>query len=214
MRDRHSTTKVFFLVLALAVYSTDVLPQQRNAVASKSPARLRFGQSVALSDFDSDGLIDEARIDGSGSRKGVKIPLSRTGKLVVLDFDTSPGEQGSLIAQDVDNDGAIDLVWTDLLHTDDVIVWLGDGTGQFERVSAKAYGDRFTLGDKNVDAPPGSSRETALNSGTNRLPGLSLVRNCALHTATELPNVPFARVAKLLPALGQPTGRSPPFLFS
>ncbi len=214
MRDRHSTTKVFFLVLALAVYSADVLPQQRNAVASERPARLRFGQSVALSDFDSDGLIDEARIEGTGSRKGVKIPLSRTGKLLVLDFDTIPGEQGSLIAQDVDDDGATDLVWTDLLHTDDVIVWLGDGTGEFERVSSKAYSDRFTLGDKNVDAPSGSSRENALNSGANRSLDLSLVRKCALHTATELPNVPFARVGKLLPALGQPTDRSPPFLLS
>jgi hypothetical protein len=214
MRERHSTTKMFFLVLAVAVYSADVLPQHRNVVASECPVRLRFGQSVALSDFDSDGLIDEARIDGSGSHKGVKIPLSRTGKLLVLDFDTVPGEQGSLIAQDVDDDGATDLVWTDLLHTDDVIVWLGDGKGQFERVSSKAFGDRFTLGDRNVDAPSGSSRETALNCGTNRPLGLSLVRKYAHYTATELPNVTVARVANLSPALGQPAGRSPPFLFS
>src|SRR5438309_9606441 len=85
MRDRHTTAKMVFLVLALVVYSSDVLPQQRNAVASEKPAGLRFGQSVALSDFDSDGFIDEARVDGSGSRKGIKIPLSGTGKLVVLD---------------------------------------------------------------------------------------------------------------------------------
>ena len=44
MRDRHTTAKVFFLMLALVVYSSDVLPQQRNAVASERPAGLRFGQ--------------------------------------------------------------------------------------------------------------------------------------------------------------------------
>ena len=214
MNVRRFTTRAVLLLLVLAVYPAGTHPQHRCLEASENRSPLRFGQSIALSDFDADGLIDEARLDSSGPGKRVKIPLSRTGKLLVLHFDTKPGELGSLIAQDVDNDGATDLVYTDLLHADDVIVWLGDGAGQFERVSAKVYRDRFTLGYKNVDAPDGSARETAINSETTRPLELSLVHKCACHVTAELPNVHVDRIADLSPALGHPADRSPPSLLS
>jgi hypothetical protein len=211
MNVRWLTTRAPNLLLVLSIYPGSTLPQHRAFEASETRSPLRFGQSIALSDFDADGLVDEARLDSSGSEKGVKLPLSRTGKLLVLHFDDAiPGQLGSLIAQDVDNDGATDLVYTDLLHADDVIVWLGNGAGQFERVSAKVYGDRFTLGHKNVDAPEGSGHETAINSETNRPLDQSPVYKCICHNAAGLSNVHVDRIADFSPALGQPPGRSPP----
>ena len=210
MNVRWLTTRAAALLLVLAIYPASTFPQHRCLEVSENRSPLRFGQSIALSDFDADGLVDEASLDSSGSGKRVKIPLSRVGKLLVLHFDTKPGELGSLIAQDIDNDGDTDLVYTDLLHADDVIVWLGDGAGQFERVSGKVYCDRFTLGYKNVDAPDGSAHEAAINSEANRPLDLSLVHKCACHVTAEVPNVLVDRIADLSPALGRPADRSPP----
>jgi hypothetical protein len=210
MSIRWFTTKALLLLFVLAVYSDNSLPQGKRAVVYESQATLRFGQTIVLSDFDSDGLIDVARIDGSGSRKGVKIPLSRTAKLLVLHFDTNRDAQGSLFAQDVDNDGATDLIWTDLLHPNDVIVWLGDGTGQFERVSATLYSDRFTFADTNVVAPESSTHETEAIAQTDRTVDRSLGQRFALRIEAQLRNPALDCIATLSPALNQPSGRSPP----
>lgn len=220
MDVRRLTTSAAFLLLALTLYSGGTPPlvgapqQQRHAETSDIATPLRFGQSTVLSDFDADGLVDEATLDGSSTQKNVGILLSRTGKRSFLHFDANRANYGSLFAQDVDNDGATDLVWTDLLHADDVIVWLGDGTGRFERASTNAYRDRFTLGHTNVYGPQWPDHEPAINSESNRPLDPSPVDECGLHVAIELPNLHVDGVATLSPALGQPAGRSPPFLLS
>ncbi len=214
MNVRRLTTSAAFLLLVLSLYSGGALPQHGNAEASERVAPLRFGQSIVLSDFDSDGLVDEATIDGSNLHKSVGIMLSGSGKRSFLHFNAGRANYGSLFAQDVDNDGATDLVWTDLLHADDVIVWLGDGTGQFERCSTKAYRDRFTLGSTSVYSPEWSDHEPVINSETNRPLDPSPAHKRGLHVAIELPNLHVDGVATLSPALGQPAGRSPPFLLS
>ena len=214
MNVRWLTSKAAFLLLALVVLGANRLPPGVHAETSHRSAVSRFGQSIAVSDFDADGLIDEARLDGSSLRRSVGILLSGTGKRSFLHFDANRANYGSLFAQDVDNDGATDLVWTDLLHADDVIVWLGDGTGQFERASTIAYRDRFTLGNTTVYAPEWSDHEPVINSETNRPLDPSPVHKCGLRVAIELPNLHVDGVATLSPALGQPAGRSPPFLLS
>ena len=210
MNVRWLTSKAAFLLLALVVLGANRLPQGIHAETPNSSAASHFAQSIALSDFDADGLIDEARLDGSSLHRSVGILLSGTGKRSFLHFNPNRPNCGSLFAQDVDNDGATDLIYTDLLHADAVIVWLGNGAGQFDRVSAKVYSDRFTLGYKNVDAPEGSAHETAINAETNRPLDQSLVHKCDCHNSAGLSNVHIDRVAGLSPALGQPPGRSPP----
>ncbi len=214
MNVRRLTTSAAFLLLILSLYSGGTLPQQGNAEASGRVAPLRFGQSIVVSDFDQDGLVDEATLDGSSLQKSVGILLSGTGKRSFLHFNANRANYGSLFAQDVDNDGATDLVWTDLLHADDVIVWLGDGTGQFERASTIAYRDRFTLGNTTVYASEWSDHEPVIHAETNRRLDPSPVHKCGLRVAIELPNLHVDGVATLSPALGQPAGRSPPFLLS
>jgi hypothetical protein len=214
MSIRRLTTIAAFLLMVLSLYSGSTLPQQRNAEAPERVAPLRFGQSIVLSDFDSDGLVDEATIDGSSLHKSVGIRLSGSGKRSFLHFNANRENYGSLFAQDVDNDGATDLVWTDLLHADDVIVWLGDGTGRFERCSTKAYRDRFILGHTSVYSPEWSDHEAVISSETNRQLDPSPVHKCGLRVAIELPNLHVDGVATLSPALGQPAGRSPPSLLS
>jgi hypothetical protein len=212
MNVRRLTTSAAFLLLVLSLYSGGTLPQRGNAEASERVAPLRFGQSTVLSDFDADGLVDEATLDGSSVQKNVGILLSSTGKRSFLHFDANRANYGSLFAQDVDNDGTTDLIWTDPLHANDLVVWLGTGTGQFERVDARGYGGGFALGNPEVAQPDGSNQETAINFETNRPLDQALSQKCLDQSASELPNDYPDRLATSSPALGQPTGRAPPLL--
>src|SRR3989442_114101 len=208
------TTKAVLFVLALTAYGANFVLQQRCAAASENPARLRFGHSVALSDFDSDGLIDQARVEGSGPRKSIEVVLSQSGKLLVLHFDTFEGSHGSLFADDVNNDGATDLIWTDLLHADDVVVWLGNGDGRFERTPPNAFRDEFTLSDVNVTAPAESTHDPAINSEINRQIDYASLQKFFDWTARRLADELSDRLPTLAVALGSQTDRGPPFLLN
>ena len=212
MDVRWLTSKAAFLLLALVVLGANKLPQRVHTETSHWPAASCFAQSVALSDFDADGLIDEARLDGSSLHRSVGILLSGTGKRSFLHFNANRPSPGSLFAQDVDNDGATDLIWTDPLHANDVVVWLGTGTGKFQRVDPGGYGGRFALGNTEVAQPDGSNQETAINFETNRPLDQALSQKCLDQSAVELPNDYPDRLATSSPALGQPMGRAPPLL--
>src|SRR6266849_742433 len=88
MNARWRTTRAALLLLALAIYPSSVLPQQPNYEASQSQSRLRFAQSVAISDFDADGLIDEAKLNTCGAHKSVVVFLSGARKLSFIDFES------------------------------------------------------------------------------------------------------------------------------
>ena len=213
MNVRWFPSKAVFLLLALAVYSTNTFPEQRNAHASQSPVRLQFGQLIALSDFDSDGLIDEARLHESSKHRSVRVHLSRTGERLSFGFDGRGADYGSLFAEDVDSDGKTDLIWTGLLRSEDVIVWLGDGAGQFARASCE-YGGGFTLSDENVASPDQSPGETAIDSESNLPLDQPHVHECGPRLSTALSKQLPDRIATSSPALGEPTDRGPPLFLS
>ena len=213
MSTRWLTPRGAFL-LCLAVFAIGAIPHLQTAESANRSAWLHFGQSIALSDFDEDGLIDQAQVERTGLLKSVQIVLSSTGKPVVLRFDTRGGDYGSLFAQDIDNDGATDLVWTDLLHSDDIVVWFGDGNGKFERVPQRRYADAFTLGAVNLTVPDGSTHETAIGEGTNRCLDRTRIQKAVERVETYLPSDRLERVDTLCPALGQTAVRGPPHLLS
>lgn len=212
MNVRWYLSKAAFLLLAFAVYSANTFPEQRNTLTTESPARLQFGQLVALSDFDSDGLIDEARLHSSDSHRSIRIHFSRTGERLSFSFDVRGVDYGSLFAQDVDSDGKTDLIWTGLLRSEDVIVWLGDGAGQFARAPSCEYGDGFTVGDANIASPDESPAEAAIDSESNLPLDQPLVHECGARLSTALSKHLPDRVATSSPALGEPTDRGPPLL--
>lgn len=214
MSTRWLTPKVAFLLMCLTVFTAGTIPNRQDAEPANHSAWLRFGQSIAFSDFDKDGLIDQARVDRAGLAKSVKVVLSSTGKPVLLRFDTRFGDCGSLFAHDIDNDGATDLVWTDLLHSGDVVVWLGDGNGKFDRMPRRLYADAFTLGDVNLTAPDGSTRETAIGAGTNRCLDRTRIQKTVECVETALLSDRLEWVDPTFPALSRTDVRGPPHLLS
>ncbi len=213
MNVRRLTTRAVFLLLALTIYPGGTLQQPRANEIPESTGWLRFGQSIALSDFDSDGLVDEARLDGSSFHKSVGILLSGTGKRSFLHFNGARRSCGSLFAQDIDHDGTTDLIWVDPFNAADVVVWLGDGCGRFECADPYAYGG-LTLGSTEVAPPNGSNQEAAINCETIRPLDQAFGQKYLDQSPGELPSHYPDRVATSSPALGRPSGRDPPLLLS
>lgn len=213
MPVRRLTTRAALLSLALVIFSSGALTRQTNTEASDSAAPLRFGQSIAVSDFDCDGLVDEARLEGSSFRKSVSILLTGTRKRSFLHLNGSRANHGSLFARDVDEDGAIDLIWTDTFRANELVVWLGDGSGNFVEVDSSAYSG-FAYGGTDIGEPDESNQETAINFENNRPLDQTPSPKRLDQSAGELPNDYPDRRDSSSPALGQPVGRAPPFLFS
>src|SRR3977135_1586388 len=105
MRSRWFTTKAVFLLLSIAACSANAAPPPHNPVLPAPTIRVRFGQILALSYFAGDGLMDEATLASWVAHRSVEVILSGSGKPLVLHFDNGSVDRGSLVAQDVDNDG-------------------------------------------------------------------------------------------------------------
>jgi hypothetical protein len=150
------------LVLAAVVgYATSVGGHTAAQPAIIPGPRLAFGQSVAFTDLDGDSVVDQATLRAVGFSKSIRVSLSTTRNSSVLLFTTSSSARGSLFAYDINNDGDVDLVWSDLIHPDDVVVWLNDGSGQFERVCNRYYASNFILGASGLGGWSRQTRELA-----------------------------------------------------
>jgi hypothetical protein len=147
------------LILVALVGVVSITRAERSSLAQP---RIRYGTRLALADLDGDNLVDKAELGGTGLSKNIRLRLSRTGQFSVLTFDTSSLDRGSLLAQDVNDDGEVDLIWTDLVHPDEVVIWLNNGLGRFERACRGDYGDRFIVGASRISQPFGRSYETGI----------------------------------------------------
>src|SRR5689334_3360424 len=114
------TTLLLLTLWVARVCCASALPQPPDAASPISSTPLRFGQFFALADFDGDHHIDQAMLGGVGRNKSIEVSLSRTKSRTLLRFDTLSNERGSLFTGDIDNDGDNDLIWSDLIHPDDV----------------------------------------------------------------------------------------------
>ena len=209
MNPRRLTICGFSLLVAIAICTINSSAQRFSASAN-TLNQARVGQFTAMSDFDSDGLLDEARIEGSSFHKSVGILLSRTGKRSFLHFGPEHQIDGSLFATDLDNDGATDLIWANPLLRGDVAVWLGDGCGKFERVDSSQYFSDFVLGDPEIATSDGSNEETVFISETNRPLDQNINQKSFDRIASNLLSSYTDQPATPSPALGQLTGRDPP----
>jgi hypothetical protein len=158
-----SKLSVLLLILTIVTYCQSPAADRRAFAAPPGPG-LSFGQSLALTDFDGDHIIDRAILAVVGFSKSIHLSFSSNKEPSVLRFDTSSSSHGSLFARDIDHDGDIDLIWTDLINPDNVVVWLNDGTGQFERVCHRYSGDGFTLGTTTLERFSEQTRELAISS--------------------------------------------------
>jgi hypothetical protein len=206
MRSQIAGLLIALLVLAAVPFSGATPVSADEAI---SPV-LRFGQTVALADFDNDGRLDRARIAGVGSHRSIEIQPGLTGQSLWLHFEALNTAPGSLFSQDLDSDGDADLVWSDLLHAEAVVVWLGDGKGRFERVGADTFAADFTLDGFNLTTPDEDNREQASDDETNSSVALEINSHCILARAPAVLNCPNQPGILPVGAQRRPSSRGPP----
>jgi len=205
---------VHLLLIALLVGQTQFAnprPQQEYTDRLGSRFFLRYGETLALADCDGDHRIDRAILDGTGCSKSIKVDLSRTKTAALLRFNTKTRDLGSLFATDLDGDGDDDLIWTDLVHPENAVIWLADGNGQFEPTECYDYAEQFVL--NSLPAVGGTERDyqdLATASQRDPLPTPALSRRFASLSETKPLNLQPTQVWISNCAVLLPSDRSPP----
>src|SRR5262249_31262058 len=114
---------------------------------------------------DGDQILDQATVTGTGADKSIRVYFSHDHSSSVLSFSSSSPGYGSLLASDVDQDGDVDLVWTDLINPCEVVVWLNDGLGRFERAPSAEFAAAFVIGGNGLgENSPAKRQNPAANS--------------------------------------------------
>lgn len=198
-----------FLLVAVAAYFCGVAPSHRVTQPWPGPVHLAYGQALALSDLDGDNRIDQARLSGSGSDKTIDLILSQNVQPSVLRFSTHSLWHGSLLACDIDNDGDVDLVWTDTVNPDDVVVWVNDGVGRFQQAPSHGWSGGFVIGGDDITGSSGASHDVSV--GLGKAPDYN-VRTQSRFDAPELADA-FTLYCGAQTIAGWallPSGRAPP----
>lgn len=198
------------MLLCIAACTQGAAQRPVNSTSHPPSPRLSFGRTIAFSDFDADGLMDQARVANWGAHRSVKVVLSRSNKPLILHFENGAASQGSLFVQDVDDDGAADLIWTDLLHAECVVIWLGNGDGKFARASADLYADGYTLPDQSLNAPDQTIHETSIGSASNRSPLEARYSTDYTFVRNQLPKQRLSRLVSSSLTFDEPDNRGPP----
>lgn len=204
---------LLFVLSTLVVSGAGIAPLQVADEPSRSHAPSLADTSLTLFDLDGDNRIDQATLDVGRGQPSIELQLSRTGQVTVLQLGTTSGPHGSLIGQDIDGDGDIDLIWQGGLQPQDLIIWLGDGTGQFERLYPRESRARgLSLKASWLNAFRRRSLKCALSPERSPEPGRLLTRRDDLHLPTYRQTYQPEQIGILSSSQPLPSNRGPPFL--
>jgi hypothetical protein len=108
----------------------------------------------AAADFDADGRADVAFIQAQG---GSRVWVTLSGSPDAVTFETNAV---SIVANDIDHDGDVDLVAT--TSSNQVVIWINDGRGHFTQEQERLPSSDLSLATTVVDS---SSRDQPVASG-------------------------------------------------
>jgi len=200
------------LVLALTVSWASLFSLWRAGEPFLGRTPPHSSTSPTLSaDLDGDGLVDQATLGIGGLQNSIELDLSRAGELAVLQFSPKTGAYGSLFARDLDGDGDTDLLWRGDRPPQEVIVWLNDGSGQFECLCPPEAGDRpVAIGGAGVSVAPHRRSESVLSAKRHPSLGPLLSYRWDFQAATNSRNPRRKQVWTPACAHRPPTDRGPP----
>src|SRR5262245_26684763 len=178
-----SMPRILLPLIVFLLFGRVLPPSSTDRAAGQRPPTYRI-QSVAVSDIDGDQLLDRATVTGAGPNKIIRVCLSHNNGSSVLSFSSASLGAGSLLASDVDQDGDVDLVWTDLTNSGEVVVWLNDGVGRFERATLGTFTGGLVIDGQGLaegnsterQIPGGTSHRTLLDAGLTSHPRAQVSR--------------------------------------
>jgi hypothetical protein len=133
-----------------APYQDSVILFSPNLFARMSPVH-PLGSSMgmlegspAFADFDGDQKQDVAIARLSGNQYRIVVLLSTRSQVAILDPSTQLSSF-KVHACDINNDSLPDIVVTDATAMHPLVVWLGDGHGNFEFADQKLFKNGFAF---------------------------------------------------------------------
>ena len=122
-------TMLSWLPLAHASLRDTPKPRPRSTVLSSQYSPIAY-------DFDGDFRSDHVILESNGFDKTISIKFG-TARNSELGFTAKTTDRGSLVADDIDHDGDLDLIWVgNVVHT--AIVFINDGKGDFTEAKDNA----------------------------------------------------------------------------
>ncbi len=112
------------ILLGVAILASTCWASLGRAPRDFTPYTPRALPQLAQGDFDGDGRADVALIQDGAHSSRVSVRLSGSSTVVYLNVNV-----GSLIAEDIDGDGDLDLVAG--MPAGQVAAWINDGHGHF-----------------------------------------------------------------------------------
>ena len=183
----------FRLALAAAtLWAAFFLPKAPDVFAPFVP---QVPPQRALGDFDGDGRVDSALIQGAGERR-ISVQLSGSPSAIQLEADVS-----GVIEDDIDYDGDLDLVAS--TPDGDVLIWLNDGHGRFTR---QARSRTRGVSSEPVFAQTAWPDSVAIGIGAPVLPSPTRSETAVMVARVRAPtaDVPRDGRCQILPSLRAP----------
>lgn len=121
---------IFVLVCAPWLLMLSSYAPRPHRTPSRPQRAVPFQNLPVFSDFDGDNKLDQADLSSNGSHKRINVGLGRS-SWTSLSFDSGGTDAGKLVSGDIDSDGDADLIWISETLPKHLVVWLGDGSGNF-----------------------------------------------------------------------------------
>jgi len=125
---------LFFLLCACLA-----LGAQPSTAGQTVPPQSPAGASLSV-DLDGDGIPDPIWRERYGLQERASFTLSRGGAFSAVSLLPATSAHTRLTAQDVDGDGAVDLLWSNPLHGASGLVCFNNGFGHFDCLSPPGLG--------------------------------------------------------------------------
>jgi hypothetical protein len=108
------------------------------ALRGSSRAKVVFASHLPLaSDLDGDSRLDRVSLQSHGFDKTISIRFGNA-RASEFKFAVATPEPGTLLGNDIDGDGDVDLVWVADRDQNTAVVLINDGTGDFTEAKNNA----------------------------------------------------------------------------
>ena len=119
--------------MALTVLSGVPLAHASLHDTTKHPpksAALSVRNLPVVYDLDGDFRSDRVSLQSNGFDKSISIKFGNA-RNAELGFTARSADRGTLVADDIDHDGDLDLIWVGSSERETAVIWINDGKGDF-----------------------------------------------------------------------------------
>ena len=134
-RSRIAPVLMALIMVSCVPFAHASLPNAREP--RPRPTVVSVRDLPVVYDLDGDFRGDQVSLQSNGFHKTISIKFGNA-RYSVLGFNASSSDRGTLIADDIDHDGDVDLIWVGSSEKKTAVVWINDGKGDFTEAKNNA----------------------------------------------------------------------------